>query len=69
MQNTQTTLDGISIENRVEQEPVVIPQKRIDKQVNEEVRRMMGDIFGCIESELVNFITYHEKLDSMLVYH
>lgn len=52
-------------EGRSETEALTLPQRRIDKQVNEEVRRMMGDIFGCIEPELVNFINYHEKLDSM----
>ncbi|XP_046671400.1 exocyst complex component 1-like [Homalodisca vitripennis] len=63
--NTQTTLDGLSGDNRTELEAVVLPQKRIEKQVNEEVRKMMADIFSCIEPELVNFINHHEKLDSM----
>uniref|UniRef100_A0A1B6CD43 Exocyst complex component Sec3 PIP2-binding N-terminal domain-containing protein n=1 Tax=Clastoptera arizonana TaxID=38151 RepID=A0A1B6CD43_9HEMI len=63
--NTQTTLDGINLENKVDVEPVILPQKRIEKQVNEEVRRMMGEIFGCIETELMAFITYHEKVDSI----
>lgn len=67
MQNTQTTLDGLGVggEGRLEPEALNLPQRRIEKQVNEEVRRMMGDIFGCIEPELVNFINYHEKLDNM----
>ncbi|XP_046670906.1 exocyst complex component 1 isoform X2 [Homalodisca vitripennis] len=63
--NTQTTLDGLSGDNRTELEAVVLPQKRIEKQVNEEVRKMMADIFSCIEPELVNFINHHEKLDSI----
>ncbi|XKL61796.1 hypothetical protein PGB90_001629 [Kerria lacca] len=57
--NTQTTLDGFGDEN------LHVPQKTIDKKVNEEVRRMMSEIFGCIELELLNFITYYEKLDSV----
>lgn len=53
-------------ENRkTEQENLQISQKKIDKKINEEVRKMMSDIFGCIESELLNFITYHEKMDSV----
>ncbi|XP_039288046.1 exocyst complex component 1-like isoform X3 [Nilaparvata lugens] len=67
--NTQTTLDGIGLDNRLESEPVALPQKRIEKQVNEEVRRMMGDIFGCIEPELVNFINHHERIDSIYCMH
>lgn len=64
-QNTQTTLDGLTEEARkIDQENVTIPQKKIDKKINEEVRKMMGEIFSCIEAELLNFITYHEKLDS-----
>jgi len=42
-----------------------IPLKRVEKQVNEEVRRMMGDLFGCIEQELVNFVSHYEKVDSL----
>lgn len=64
--NTQTTLDGFVEENRkFEQENLQISQKKIDKKINEEVRKMMSDIFGCIEPELLNFITYHEKMDSV----
>jgi hypothetical protein len=59
-------LDGFTEDARKnDQENVLIPQKKIDKKINEEVRKMMGDIFGCIEMELLNFITYHEKLDSV----
>jgi len=40
----------------------------MEKQINEEVRRMMGDLFGCLESELVSFIAYYEKMDSLWVF-
>lgn len=69
VQNTQTTLDGFSEDTRkIEQESLQIPQKKIEKKINEEVRRMMSEIFGCIESELLNFITHHEKMDNVYVF-
>lgn len=42
-----------------------IPQKRLDRQINEEVRRMMSELFGILESELVSFIVNFEKLDTL----
>ena len=44
---------------------LAIPQKRLDRQINEEVRRMMSELFGVLESELVNFIINFEKLDTL----
>ncbi|KAK7605519.1 hypothetical protein V9T40_007377 [Parthenolecanium corni] len=64
--NTQTTLEGYTDETRKNDlEKQQISQKKIDKKVNEEVRRMMSEIFGCIESELLSFVTHHEKLDNV----
>uniref|UniRef100_A0A0V0G9U3 Putative exocyst protein sec3 n=1 Tax=Triatoma dimidiata TaxID=72491 RepID=A0A0V0G9U3_TRIDM len=64
--NTQTTLDaGISNENFKSEETVTIPTHKIERQMNEEVRKMMGEIFGCIEPELTNFTSHFEKIDSM----
>lgn len=40
-------------------------QRRIGKQINEEVRRMMTELFSCLESELTNFIQGFEKSDSL----
>lgn len=42
-----------------------VSQRRTGKQINEEVRRMMSELFGCLESELTNFIQGFEKLDSL----
>lgn len=42
-----------------------LPQKKIDRQINEEVRRMMIALFGVLETELNNFILSFEKLDSL----
>lgn len=39
--------------------------RRVEKQINEEVRRMMGDLFGALETELVNFISYYESVDPL----
>ncbi|CAO1376976.1 unnamed protein product [Diamesa hyperborea] len=61
--NTQTTLDDDSLTPSKEESSSILPQKRIDRQINEEVRRMMGELFGILEVELVNFILNFEKLD------
>lgn len=42
-----------------------VSQRRIGKQISEEVRRMMTELFGCLEMELTNFIQGFEKLDSL----
>lgn len=42
-----------------------IPQKRLDRQINEEVRRMMSELFGVLENELVSFIVNFERLDTL----
>lgn len=42
-----------------------VPQKRLDRQINEEVRRMMSELFGILESELLSFIVNFEKLDPL----
>ncbi len=66
LQNTQTTLDGFVDDNsKCSLEKTQIPKKKIAKKINEEVRRMMSEIFGCIETELLNFISHHEKLDNV----
>ncbi|KAJ9582030.1 hypothetical protein L9F63_003613 [Diploptera punctata] len=65
--NTQTTLDGLGVDSKDETEStttVALPLKKMEKQINEEVRRMMGDLFGCLEPELVSFIQYYEKMDN-----
>lgn len=69
--NTQTTLDGLEIGDASKDEKdaaiqaMLMPQKKIDRQVNEEVRRMMGELFKELEQELVTFICGLEKLDSL----
>lgn len=45
--------------------PGVPPQRRMDRQINEEVRRMMTALFNVLEGELNNFILSFEKLDSL----
>ena len=59
MKNTQTTLDG------VEGEVITVPHKKAEKQMNEEVRGMMSDLFSCLEEELISFIAHLEKQDSL----
>lgn len=70
--NTQTTLDSVVGADVGKDEKdtaagtaLIVPQKRIDRQINEEVRRMMISLFGILEPELNNFIISFEKLDSL----
>ncbi|XP_017026432.1 exocyst complex component 1 [Drosophila kikkawai] len=71
--NTQTTLEmekavdmsqsavlGTAISPSAEG----VPQKRIDRQINEDVRKLMMGLFGCLEPELVSFIQSFERVDS-----
>lgn len=46
----------------------LVPQKRVDRQINEDVRRMMTSLFNILESELNSFINSFEKLDSLYVF-
>lgn len=66
--NTQTTLDQEFSENLKDVgdfKTNVIPQKKIDRQINEDVRKMMGELFMCLEPELVSFLSCYEKNDSL----
>ncbi|XP_014282653.1 exocyst complex component 1 [Halyomorpha halys] len=63
--NTQTTLDTVSRDLKLEEPSVPLPNHRVERQMNEEVRKMMADIFGCIEQELMTFISYYEKIDNI----
>lgn len=42
-----------------------LPQKRIDRQINEDVRKLMMGLFSCLELELVSFIQSFERVDSL----
>ncbi|XP_017096109.2 exocyst complex component 1 [Drosophila bipectinata] len=70
--NTQTTLE---MEKAVDMSQSIlagavsptaegVPQKRIDRQINEDVRKLMMGLFGCLEPELVSFIQSFERVDS-----
>lgn len=39
--------------------------KKLERQVNEEVRATMAAIFPSLESELNNFIAFLDKIDSL----
>lgn len=43
----------------------LVPQKKVDRQINEDVRRMMTGLFNILEIELNSFINSFEKLDSL----
>ncbi|XP_052872288.1 exocyst complex component 1 [Anopheles cruzii] len=69
--NTQTTLEAgnggetlVSGQKDERDSAVQIPQRRLDRQINEDVRKMMGELFSSLESELNSFILSFEKLDS-----
>lgn len=57
--NTLTTLDGIDTDTSV------LSHRKVEKQINEDVRNMMNSLFSCLEEELLNFIGYIEKQDSL----
>lgn len=62
-------VDGAQSEGKDEKDAsvsaVLAPQKRITRQVHEDVRSMMVALFGCLEPELNNFILSFEKMDSL----
>ncbi|XP_026850183.1 exocyst complex component 1 [Drosophila persimilis] len=71
--NTQTTLDMEKAVDMSQSEIAAltasptaegVPQKRIDRQINEDVRKLMMGLFGCLEPELVTFIQSFERVDS-----
>ncbi|XP_071451140.1 exocyst complex component 1 isoform X2 [Hetaerina americana] len=66
--NTQTTLDAPSSEALEDvsssPNPLPLPQKRAEKLMNEEVRKMMGELFASLEQELISFVAHYEKVDS-----
>lgn len=57
--NTLTTLDGTEIQTEA------IPQRKVDKQINEDVRNMMTNLFSCLKSELDNLIDHIKRQDSL----
>ncbi|KAI4458170.1 sec3/syntaxin-related [Holotrichia oblita] len=56
--NTQTTLDGIENDST----PI---DKKPEKKMDEDVRKVMSSLFLCLEEELLNFIGCIEKQDSL----
>lgn len=56
--NTLTTLDGSECDVNV------LPFKKAEKQINEDVRNMMINLFFCLEEELINFLSHIEKQDN-----
>jgi hypothetical protein len=62
---TSTSKNPFAITPNREKEGSIVPQKRLDRQINEEVRRMMSELFGILESELLSFIVNFEKLDPL----
>lgn len=57
--NTLTTLDGA--ETVVE---VALPLKKVEKQIDEDVRSMMSSLFSCLKTELDLLIDHIKRQDS-----
>ncbi|KAF7270489.1 hypothetical protein GWI33_016555 [Rhynchophorus ferrugineus] len=57
--NTLTTLDGSGVDVEV-----VLPQKKVEKQIDEDVRSMMSNLFACLKTELDLLIDHIKKQDS-----
>uniref|UniRef100_A0A336LUA5 CSON004723 protein n=1 Tax=Culicoides sonorensis TaxID=179676 RepID=A0A336LUA5_CULSO len=45
------------------------PQKKLDRQINEELRKMMSELFAVLETELINYIMSFEKYDSFFSFY
>lgn len=46
-------------------EQQLVVDKKAEKQINEDVRNMMGSLFSCLEEELVSLIGHIEKQDAL----
>ncbi|KAL1488467.1 hypothetical protein ABEB36_014938 [Hypothenemus hampei] len=57
--NTLTTLDGC--ESNLE---IILPQKKLEKQIDEDVKSMMSNLFSCLKTELDLLIDHIKKQDS-----
>nr|CAH7715495.1 unnamed protein product [Callosobruchus chinensis] len=57
--NTQTTLDGSEF-----QIEIVLPTRKAEKQVDEDVKSMMSNLFACLKTELDLLIDHVKKQDS-----
>ncbi|GFQ88887.1 exocyst complex component 1 [Trichonephila clavata] len=44
-------------------EELLASAQRKEKQINEELRRMMGELFAVLEPELIGFISHFDKMD------
>ncbi|XP_063909269.1 exocyst complex component 1 isoform X2 [Zophobas morio] len=56
--NTLTTLDGPEIDVNV------VSPRKAEKQINEDVRNMMSNLFSCLKSELDSLIDHIKRQDS-----
>lgn len=68
MQNTQTTLSSMALQSpgtAASTPSKEEAERKMEKSINEEVRRIMGELFCSLEPELMAFISYFEKIDSL----
>lgn len=49
--------------SRASSEEILMSAVKKEKLINEELRRMMGELFASLEPELVGFISYFDKID------
>ncbi|KAK9882783.1 hypothetical protein WA026_023201 [Henosepilachna vigintioctopunctata] len=56
--NTLTTLDGAEVQVEV------LSPRLVEKQINEDVRNMMTNLFSCLKSELDSLIDHIKRQDS-----
>lgn len=49
--------------SRASSEEILMSAVRKEKLINEELRRMMGELFASLEPELVGFISHFDKID------
>lgn len=45
-----------------------IEQRKVEKQINEDIQNMMSSLFSCLKSELDNLIDQIKRQDSLYVF-
>ncbi|GAB6029107.1 GTP-Rho binding exocyst subunit [Chamberlinius hualienensis] len=61
---TQLTVPGAGNLIRSASEEMLLTSQKKEKQINDELRTIMGRLFSVLETELNNFISFFDKMDS-----
>lgn len=61
--SSQSSLSVATNLMRSTSEEFLMASQKKEKQINEEVRRMMGELFAVLEPELMGFVSHYDKVD------